>query len=240
MATYRVAAVNEDKRPLIGVDIEAVSLNNYPTVTAVKTTGLNGTVQFVGITGPHWFTARVRRTSATVGGRVFTGVVEIQVVSSGGQASQCYDAVVDPDGMGTHTKIQAAVDAGATAAPGSWYIWICPGTYKESVTLPDQANPDNYLFHAMDVNWSSVNAVENLIQTVNWQPGVSGTPCIAEPTDQKHCFFRGIYFNNQITQNENLIDTLPRTARFDGCGFRQFDSISKFLRTLETLPPDFT
>jgi hypothetical protein len=133
MAAYRVATVNEEKRPIAGVVVEAVSLNSWPDVSATATTGRNGTVQFTGLTGPHFFRPRVRRTSATVGGRVYTGVVEVQVVHSGGEGVNV-DYVVDSNGMGTHLTLFGASGAMAAAltAGGRKTIWICT-THTEPV-----------------------------------------------------------------------------------------------------------
>ncbi|KKN84452.1 hypothetical protein LCGC14_0289140 [marine sediment metagenome] len=133
MATYRVAVVNEQKRPIAGVVVEAVSLNNWPDVTTTAETGRNGTVQFTGISGPHWFRPRTRRTSTAVGGRVYTGAVEVQVVNSGGE-KVCVDFVVDCDGMGTHTTLAAAI-AQAITDQANRVIFLCCSVTESDIEI---------------------------------------------------------------------------------------------------------
>lgn len=123
MSWYRVIAVDEDKQPFADIDIEAIDLTDM-SISAVETTNHAGEVLFTGLAGPQFFRPVVQRTSVTVGGRVYTGKVEIQIVgmSTGGS---CYDAVVDCDGGGTHTTIEAAITS-ALAASGSHYtILVC-------------------------------------------------------------------------------------------------------------------
>ncbi len=120
---YRVIAVNEDKRPLDGVVIDAVDLTNN-TVVGEKTTNEAGEALFTGLTGPQFFRPRVRRTAGSVGDRVYHGAIEIQIVgmSAGGS---CYDAVVDPDGGGTHTKVEDAIVTALAASGNHYTILIC-------------------------------------------------------------------------------------------------------------------
>ena len=47
-----------------------------------------------------------------------------------------YDAVVSFDGSGTHTSVQAAVNAAPTDRTASFVILIKPGVYKERVYIP--------------------------------------------------------------------------------------------------------
>ncbi len=130
MADYTIACVNEDKRPLVGVVVEAVSLDSFPDISATGTTKLNGTVQFLGLTGAHWFRPRVRRSSTTVGGRVFVGRVDVQVIQSDVTIPCIYDFVVDPDGRGTNLTLSGASGAfqEALTAGGNKVIWMCPGS----------------------------------------------------------------------------------------------------------------
>ena len=133
MAAYRVAAVNEDHKPLSGVVVEAISLNSWPTVSANQTTGRNCTVQVTGLAGPHWFRPLVRRTSGQVGGRNYTGAIEIQVIALGEGVN--VDYVVDSNGMGTHTALFGASGAleVAIATGGSRIIWVC-ASHTETVS----------------------------------------------------------------------------------------------------------
>jgi hypothetical protein len=138
MAAYKIVAVNEDKRPLAGVVIEAIDLTDR-TVSDTQTTGRAGDAAFTGLTGPHFFRPRARRTSGAVGGRSYTGEIEIQVVALG--ESACFDYVVEADGMGTHETLagadgafQAAIAAGVTAT-----IWMCNSedvNATETATIP--------------------------------------------------------------------------------------------------------
>lgn len=124
MAAYSIVAVNEDKRPLAGVAVEAVDLTDR-TVSAVVTTDRSGEARFTGLTGPHFFRPRVRRTSGAVGDRSYTGRVDVQVVALG--ESMCVDYVVEADGMGTHTTLSGTDGAyqAAVAATGVKTIWMC-------------------------------------------------------------------------------------------------------------------
>ncbi|KKN83862.1 hypothetical protein LCGC14_0295150 [marine sediment metagenome] len=133
MAWFRVVAVNEDARPLAGVDVEAIDLTDR-TTSSVETTNRAGEVLFTDLTGPHFFRARARRTSGQVGGRSFTGRVEIQVV---GFDTNCMDFTVDSDGGGTHTTLAAAVADAITAAgaSGARTIWLCGSVTEGSIDI---------------------------------------------------------------------------------------------------------
>jgi hypothetical protein len=116
-------AINEDNRPLAGVDVEAIDLTDR-TVAAVVETNRAGEALFTGLTGPVFFRPRVRRTSVTVGNREYTGDIEVQIVgmSTGGL---CYDAVLDPDGGGTHTTLGAALTSAIAASGNHYTILVC-------------------------------------------------------------------------------------------------------------------
>lgn len=153
MAFYEVAVVNEDKRPIARVEVEAVSLTSWPTVTQVQETGRNGVATFSGLAGPHFFRPRVRRTSGEVGGRHYTGEVEVQVVKSGGE-SMNIDYVVDSNGMGTHLllfgttgALEAAIATGVSKA-----IWVCT-SHVETVSATHNLTPlaDNQRIVAMSI-----------------------------------------------------------------------------------------
>lgn len=124
----KVAAVNEDWAPLKNVDIEMMDLDTLLPVD-VQRTGKDGVATFTsGITGIHFFRVRDRRVSTKVGGRTFTGMIRLQIIQNLG--GLCYDHVVQPDGLGTHTTIQGALDV---AVDGD-VIAICPGTYTENLS----------------------------------------------------------------------------------------------------------
>lgn len=133
MASYEVSVVSEDHRPLVGVEVEAVSLNNWPNVSNVQKTGRNGTVFFTGLIGPHFFRPRHRRVSGKVGERTFTGAVKVQVVSIGEGLN--VDYVVDSNGMGTHTKLFGSGGAleAAVKDQADRVIWVC-SSHSETVT----------------------------------------------------------------------------------------------------------
>ena len=155
MANYRVAITNERNQPLAGVTIEAVSLNSFPTISATANTGNNGTAQFSGLSGPHWFAPRVRRTSGNVGERTYTGQVKIQIVALG--ESICFDYVVDPDGMGTHTTLAGAVAAAITAGTDK-SIWICDSLTESNIDVGGMGSAQNIYFMSSDRNIVSITA----------------------------------------------------------------------------------
>lgn len=99
MAYYKVTAVSEDFEPLAGVKVAALDLSDG-SIADIQSTTLYGEAVFSGLVGPHFFRVHAIRTSATVGGRIYTGRIQIQVVSLG--AGPLYDYVVDINGMGTH------------------------------------------------------------------------------------------------------------------------------------------
>lgn len=126
MATYEISVTNEDFRPVANIAVEAISLNSWPTVSQVQTTKRNGTAAFTGLTGPHFFRPRHRRTQGEVGDKHFIGVVRVQVVKSSGEGLNV-DYVVDSNGMGTHTTLFGTAGAleAAIATGGSRTIWLC-------------------------------------------------------------------------------------------------------------------
>ena len=113
MAYYKIVVVNENHLPTARVDVEAIATSDR-SISAVVETDRAGMAEFTGLTGPHFFRPRVRRTSGTVGGRVYTGQVKVQVVAFSGAI--CYDLVVDSNGMGTHTTLFGADGALVEAA----------------------------------------------------------------------------------------------------------------------------
>lgn len=134
MAAFKVVAVDENNRPQAGVNIYAVSLNNYPNISEVVQADLAGEAFFTGLVGPHFFWAQEIRTSTTVGERVYSGRLHVQITSFG--QSPCFDYVVDANGMGTHTSLTAvSADLDASSVNGGAYnVWLC-GITTESVTL---------------------------------------------------------------------------------------------------------
>ncbi len=79
MPTYTIVVVNENKLPIQGITVEAVDLSDN-SIGATGTTDAAGSVSLT-VTGNHFFRPLVRRVSSTVGERVYTGVVEVQVVN---------------------------------------------------------------------------------------------------------------------------------------------------------------
>ena len=131
--SYRVAATNENWAPLSGVQIEATNLTTLKP-DDVQRTGLDGVAEFTGLpAGPHFFRVRARRVSTAVGGRTYTGLIRLQVVAMGNQGIVKH-YVVDANGMGTHTTVQAAVTAALAASETRIVIYINPGLYTENIT----------------------------------------------------------------------------------------------------------
>lgn len=144
MATsYTVAVLNENHQPIQGITVEAIELSTL-TVSDTQDTGNDGTALFTGLSGAHWFKPLTRRTSATVGNRIFTGKVQIQIVSitESGNQGICTDYVVDSAGGGTHTALFGASGAleAAIADAANRTIWVCSG-HSETVTATYEMSP---------------------------------------------------------------------------------------------------
>ena len=134
--SYKLAALNEDWASLSGVQVEAINLTTLKP-DDVQRTALNGVVTFTGLpAGPHIFRVRARRVSTKVGGRTYTGLIRLIPIAMGNQGiSKHY--VVDANGMGTHTTVQAAITAAITLGSGfEVVIYINPGAYTEDLTAP--------------------------------------------------------------------------------------------------------
>ncbi len=163
MPLYTICVVNEDKKPIQGITVEAVDLSD-DSIGATGVTDEAGSV-VLDVTGKHFFRPRIRRTSATVGERVFTGVVEVQVISTGGGGvGFCYDYLIDAGYTGTegavidienststfkrYSTIQGAVDdAEAVNGSDGLSFFICAGDYSENVTItPGNLNSSEHLF----------------------------------------------------------------------------------------------
>ncbi len=153
LPSYKVAAVSEFWMPLVGLEIEAMNLTTL-RADAVETTGLDGVATFTALpAGPHFFRARITRHSTAVSdqeGRVirtYTGQVRLQIITIGGQIIKHF--IVDANGFGTHTTIQAAVtDAIALGSSEEVVIYINPGTYTERVSCDFAATGSEFHFVA--------------------------------------------------------------------------------------------
>jgi hypothetical protein len=177
---YKVVAVDETNHPQARVNIYAVSLNNYPTISAIVEANEAGEAVFTGLDGPHFFWAQEIRTSTTVGERTYSGKLHVQVVSLNN--APCYDFVVDQDGMGTHTTIQSALnDAGALPANTSTAIFICPGTYDEELDTNSVVNGSlilqgagqgSVIVRPVSVAGSKVGPVLNIVTQVGGENAV--------------------------------------------------------------------
>lgn len=132
MAQAKIVVNVTDKHgnPMIGLEVELVDTgaftpaNHDPIehVVAIETTDISGTATFTGLT-PSMYYARPRITRPDL---------RIQVMMASGIGILCYSAVVDPNGRGTHTTIQSAIDAlGLTGGT----VLICAGTYQENLTV---------------------------------------------------------------------------------------------------------
>lgn len=85
-----------------------------------------------------------------------------------------YDAVVSFDGSGTHTTVQAAINAAPTDHAGPFVILIKPGVYKEHVFIPKEKafialrgeqNELKATVITQDTNVGSVDAVGKKLST---------------------------------------------------------------------------
>ncbi len=145
MAWYRVVVVNEDARPVQGITVEAIDLTDR-TVSSTVVTNRAGEVLFTGLTGPHVFRPRLRRTAGQVGGKTFTGRIEVQVV---GLDALCFDFVVDPDGGGTDTTLAAAV-ASAITAGGTQTIYLCADVTEGPIDIGGLGSSARIIIYAPD------------------------------------------------------------------------------------------
>lgn len=132
MAQAKIVVNVTDKHgnPMIGLEVELVDTGTFTPanhdpiehVVAIETTDISGTATFTGLT-PSMYYARPRITRPDI---------RIQTMMASGIGILCYSAVVDPNGRGTHTTIQSAIDAlGLTGGT----VLICAGTYQENLTI---------------------------------------------------------------------------------------------------------
>lgn len=192
---YRVVAVNEDIRPLAGVDVEAIDLTDR-TISAVVTTNRSGEALFTGLTGPHFFRPRVRRTSTRVGGRTYTGQVKVQIV---GFSTFCIDFVVDADGGGSHATLAgtSGAFAAALAATGSFVtIWLCN---SETVSSPIE-----------------VGGLNKTILIKGWKADGYGTNVL--PERAARAVLTGPA-GDDLFQMSSAVSGLSRGLMFDNIGF---------------------
>ena len=132
MAHAKIVVNVTDKHgnPMIGLEVELVdtgaftAANHDPIehVVAIESTDISGTATFTGLT-PSMYYARPRITRPDI---------RIQTMMASGIGILCYSAVVDPNGRGTHTTIQAAITA---LGVGGGTVLICAGTYQENLTV---------------------------------------------------------------------------------------------------------
>ena len=197
----------------------------------MKRTSVRGEAVFTGLTGPHWFVPWHVRTSTGVGGRSYTGKIQIEVVALGQGVN--YDYVVDPSGMGTHTTLQAAITAAVSS--GARAIWVCTsaGTLREDIVIPDTAGETNdgamFLIHTAP--WSSIVQIEDPGELapapprVRLQPSTDDTPAIVarEPVQ-----FQGFRIDNQYPANHDAeviqLNNANVIAEFKDCELVQYDA----------------
>ena len=148
MATIEVAVLNEDRRPLKGVTVEAIHGTTL-VITATAVTGDNGIAVFT-LTTEHFFRPRVRRTSVTVGDQSFTGEVEVQIVSGGLGPVFCHDYLTSTFWTGTEgqkfstldggsfrvfSTVEGSTDHGIANLARAFSVFCCPGTYVEDLEI---------------------------------------------------------------------------------------------------------
>ena len=197
----------------------------------MKRTSVRGEAVFTGLTGPHWFVPWHVRTSTGIGGRSYTGKIQIEVVALGQGVN--YDYVVDPSGMGTHTTLQAAITAAVSS--GARAIWVCTsaGTLREDIVIPDTAGETNdgamFLIHTAP--WSSIVQIEDPGELapgpprVRLQPSTDDTPAIVayEPVQ-----FQGFRIDNQSPTNKDaqliVFKGANVIAEFVDCEIVQYDA----------------
>mgnify|MGYP001592307229 CR=1 FL=1 len=120
MSFVRVAVTNEMWQPLASMVVECFNLDTPTTVIETVTTDVAGIAIFNNLptTARYFFKARVTRHEGKFGQQPLYGEAKIQILGSSGVT--CYDALVEPTGQfGTHTTIQAAINAFATGNIGS-------------------------------------------------------------------------------------------------------------------------
>lgn len=217
---YRIAVVNEDKRPLAGVDVEAIDLDNFPAVLDMQTTDRAGSATFV-VANNVFFRPRIRRTSATVGDRIFTGNVQVQTVAIGG-GNMNADMVVDSNGNGTHLSLFDATTGAfqeAVASGVSKFIWVCT-THQE--TTAATVNFTGLL--AADQNITIASGVHNRAIIHRSFVGTAAMfTFTGASTVSSHLTFRNIGFGSAVGTGPFMTagaggPTIPH-LEFDGCGF---------------------
>jgi hypothetical protein len=170
VAEFKFVANITDRHgnPMIGVDVEAIDVNLFTAaapdpmqyVVAIVKTDISGTATFTTLPiGMYFARPRINREDVRVQVMVPSGM--------GGGGKMCYAALVQPNGLGTHTTIQAAVTAlGITGG----VIFICAGTYTENVTVAG-ATSGLWLIGA---SRTDVTIVGNFVLAAGGGAGVTG------------------------------------------------------------------
>ena len=203
MAEFKFVANVTDRHgnPLIGLDVEAIDINLFTSanrdpmeyVADIQKTDDSGTVVFTNLPiGMYYARPRVNRDD-----------VRIQVMTPsgmGGGGKMCYAALVQPNGVGTHTTIQSAItDLGLTGG----VIYVCAGTYTEDITVAgDTANL-----------WIIGASRAEVVIVGNWSVQAAGTGPV-ENYRMEHLTLNGdagvaLYFNSVAggaPTNVGLID----------------------------------
>jgi pectinesterase len=141
------------------------------------------------------------------------------------------DAVVAADGSGTHTTVQAAIDAAPAGRTSPWVIAIKSGRYQEHIVIP--ATKPFLTFHGEDATNTIITENKNFNS-----PGINGakitTPDSATALIQANNFTaENITFEN-ITTREQHVQALALYITGDRAVFRK----CRFIGWQDTLRAD--
>lgn len=112
------------------------------------------------------------------------------------------DAIVAPDGSGSHTTVQAAVDAAPVRRTAPWVIAIKPGRYPEHVVVP--AEKTFLTFRGEDATTTIITDDRNF-NTLKPDGGKYSTPDSATAFIQANDFTaENITFENTTTREQKI------------------------------------
>lgn len=202
MPWVKLAVVNENWAPMQQITVEAYNLAapDQPIATAVADN--QGVALFLNLPSDKkfFFKPRITRASGKAGDQQQAGKTNVQILAY----SDVYDAVVDAGGMfGTHTTIQAAIDALA-GSTGPVSILVQAGTYTENLTVTS-ATASYYLVGANPrlVDWpNDTDTAAPVLPLSTIVSGVAGTALDYNTTQP--LVIEGIMFLNSAAGNATI------------------------------------
>lgn len=189
--------------PIPDLDVSAIALariNQPDEVEAVETTDASGTCYF-DITEPCFY----RPMLSTMLKRN----IRVQILGAGGQGIR-KPYVIDADGFGTHTTIQAAVTAALAGSENYVVIYINPGTYEENIACDFAGTGKHFFFVGEGCRERFVASNYNRVVKIT-EPGGSSDPVFTFDGDGWVQFY-GLEIselsNGALELGDDITDTL--------------------------------